>query len=337
MTSLHDSLTVIDGLIISNWSREVFEAMHAGGVTAANCTCCVWENFHHTMMNIAQWKRWFVEHGDIIMQVRTGADIRRAKQEGKVGILLGWQNTAGIEDRIDTLALFKDLGIGVVQLTYNTQNLVGSGCWEGTDGGLSGFGREVVMEMNRLGMLVDLSHVGPNTSRDAVLVSQRPCTYSHVAPRGLFDHPRNKTDAELRFVVERGGFVGLATYPPFLSTGAETTLEDCVALFEYMLNVCGESNVGIGTDFTQGQDEAFFDWLRHDKGYARRMVPSKGTAPTVEGFPSLAGYGELTRAMEKAGWPESRIRGVMGENWLLFLDKALEPTDAPLPDNWRGL
>ncbi|MBA4790926.1 MAG: membrane dipeptidase [Rhizobiales bacterium] len=336
MTTLHEDAIVIDGLIISNWSREVFEAMHAGGLTTANCTCCVWENFRDTLLNIAQWKRWFVEHGDIIMQVRTATDIRRAKELGKVGILLGWQNTTGIEDRIDTLALFKDLGVSVVQLTYNTQNLVGSGCWEENDGGLSGFGREVVAEMNRLGMLVDLSHVGPNTTRQAILASARPCTYSHVAPRGLFDHPRNKTDEELRFIVDRGGFVGLATYPPFLKTGADTTLEDCVALFDYMVNICGEANVGIGTDFTQNQDEAFFDWLRHDKGYARRMVPSKGTAPTVKGFGSLAGYGGLTRALQAAGWSEARIRGVMGENWLRFLGEALEPSGAPLPGDWRA-
>ncbi|MDP6706382.1 MAG: membrane dipeptidase, partial [Alphaproteobacteria bacterium] len=128
--SLHESAILIDGLIISNWSREVFEDMAKGGVTAANCTCCVWEGFRDTMSNIARWKQWFDEHDDLLLQVHAADDIRRAKAEGKVGIILGWQNTTGIEDRIEYLALFHALGVRVMQLTYNTQNLVGTGCWE---------------------------------------------------------------------------------------------------------------------------------------------------------------------------------------------------------------
>lgn len=321
--TLHKSAIVIDGLVVSRWSREVFEDMRRGGLTAANCTCSIWEGMRDTMINIARFKQAFVDHGDIIMQVRSAADIRRAKELGKVGILLGWQNTTGLEDRVDLLPLYKELGISVIQLTYNTQNLVGSGCWEDRDGGLSGFGREVIDAMNRLGILVDLSHVGSKTSSEAIAYSKRPCAYSHVAAAGLFANPRNKTDAQLREIVERGGFVGVATYPPFMKSGADTTFEDCVELFEYMLGVCGEANVGIGTDFTQGQDEAFFDWLRQDKGYARRVNPGRGKAPFVKGMETLAGYPRLTAAMERRGWSERRIRGVLGENWLRFLGEAI--------------
>ncbi|MGH8428908.1 MAG: membrane dipeptidase, partial [Solimonas sp.] len=249
---------------------------------------------------------------------------RKAKEDGKVGIILGWQNACGIEDRLDLLPLYKELGVSVIQLTYNTQNLVGSGCWEEHDGGLSGFGREVVDSMNRLGILVDLSHVGPRTSSDAIAYSKRPCAYTHVAPRGAFDHPRNKSDAQLREIVDRGGFVGVATYPPFMKTGADTTLDDCVDLFEYMIGVCGEENVGIGTDFTQGHDDAYFDWLRQDKGYARRANPGRGKAPTVKGMETLADYGRLTEAMERRGWKESRTRRVLGENWLRFLAETID-------------
>lgn len=324
MTStLHQSAYVIDGLVVSQWSREVFEAMHRGGLTTANCTCSIWEGLRDTMINMARWKQAFVDHGDLIMQVRNTADIRRAKELGKVGILLGWQNTSGIEDRLDLLPLYKDMGLGVVQLTYNTQNLVGSGCWEQADGGLSGFGREVIDAMNRLGILVDLSHVGIKTSSDAIAYSKKPCSYTHVAPRGAFDHPRNKTDEQLREIVNKGGFVGVATYPPFMKTGAATTLDDCVELFEYMIQVCGEANVGIGTDFTQGHGDDFFDWLRQDKGYARRANPGRGRAPAVNGMETLADYGNLTRAMERRGWTESRIRAVLGENWLRFLGEVI--------------
>ncbi|MEI6113277.1 MAG: dipeptidase [Burkholderiales bacterium] len=320
---LHKSAIVIDGLVVSRWSREVFEDMHRGGLTAANCTCSVWEGLRDTMINIGRWKRAFVEHADLIMQVRSAADIRRAKALGKVGIILGWQNTSGIEDRLDLLEIYKDAGVSVIQLTYNTQNLVGSGCWEDRDSGLSGFGREVIDEMNRLGMLIDLSHVGPRTSSEAIAYSKRPCAYTHVAPRGAFDNARNKTDEQLREIIDRGGFVGVATYPPFMKTGANTTLDDCVELFEYMINVCGEGNVGIGTDSTQGHGDDFFDWLRQDKGYARRANPGRGRAPFVKGMETLADYPRLTEAMIRRGWPESRIRAVLGENWLRFLGDSI--------------
>jgi len=151
--------------------------------------------------------------------VRTTADIRRAKEEGKTGIILGFQNTAAVEDQVGYIQLFKELGVGIVQITYNTQNLVGAGCYEPRDSGLSGFGHEVVAEMNRVGILCDLSHVGAVTSRDVILASKRPTAYTHVLPAALKPHPRNKSDEEIRFIVEHGGLVGVTMFPPFLAKG----------------------------------------------------------------------------------------------------------------------
>ncbi len=319
-SNLHRDAIVIDGLVVSRWSRAVFEEMHRGGLTAANCTCCVWEGFRGTMDNIAQWKGWFDEYDDILLQVHTSDDIHRAKAEGKVGIILGWQNTSGIEDQLAHLKSFKDLGVGVMQLTYNTQNFVGSGCFESHDGGLSDFGREVVDEMNRLGILVDLSHVGPKTSEDAIRHSKKPIAYTHCCPAALRDHPRNKSDEQLRFVADHGGFVGFATFPPFLPKDAETTLDDCAEAMDYVVNLIGEDNVGIGTDFTQDQSADWFDWLRRDKGYARWLMEGRGTtAPMPENFRGLDEYPNLTAAFERRGWGEERIRKLLGENWLRVL------------------
>ena len=320
-STLHDELTVIDGLEICNWSRSVFEDMRAGGLTAVNCTCAAWEGYEKTMANIAQWKRWFREHDDILLQVHSVADIDRAKREGRTGIYLGWQNTWPIEDRIERLELFYALGVRVAQLTYNTQNLVGSGCWEGHDGGLSDYGRDVVDQMNELGMLVDLSHVGPNTTADAVAHSKAPVAYTHCAPAGLLDHPRNKTDEQLLAIVAKGGFVGYATYPPFMREGASATVEHCVDTLEYLINLIGEENVGIGTDFTQEQDGEFFDWLSSDKGDGRRLIPRRPGGVTVmpEGLRTIGEFPNLTRSMEARGWPRQRIERVMGQNWRRFL------------------
>ncbi|MEM7253707.1 MAG: membrane dipeptidase [Pseudomonadota bacterium] len=322
--ALHADAIVIDGLEICNWNRSVFEDMRRGGLTAVNCTCVVWQGFRDAMDSVATWKRWFKENADILLQVHTAEDIRRAKRENKTGIYLGWQNTYGIEDKLDYLQLFKDLGVGCMQLTYNTRNLVGSGCWETRDDGLSDFGHEVVEAMNASRILVDLSHVGPKTSSDAIAHSKQPVAYTHCAPAGLFEHPRNKTDAQLREIIDREGFVGFATYPPFMAQGADTTVEHCVDTFEYLINIVGEDSIGIGTDFTQEQDAAFFDYLSLDKGYARRVVPKRpGAGVTImpEGLRRIGDFGNLTRAMVARGWPETRIRKVMGENWLAFLER----------------
>jgi membrane dipeptidase len=315
---LHRELTVVDGLVVANFGRAIFEDMRRGGLTAANCTCSIWEGFRATMDNVARWKGWLREHGDLIMQVRTSADIARAKREGKTGIILGWQNLTGIEDQIGYLQLFKELGVGIMQIAYNTQNLVGTGCYESRDGGLSDFGHEVIAEMNRVGILCDLSHVGAKTSEDVIKASKKPVAYTHCLPGALKAHPRNKSDEQLRFIVERGGFVGVTMFPPFLRRGTESTVDDYVEAIEYVIKLCGEDQVGFGTDFTQGYDRKFFDWITHDKGYARKLTEF-GDIVNPAGIREIKDYPNLTAAMQKRGWKEPRIRKVMGENWVRLL------------------
>ncbi|OYX74371.1 MAG: peptidase M19 [Rhizobiales bacterium 32-66-11] len=318
MSQLHDSLVVIDGLIISDFGRPVFEDMRKGGLTAANCTCCVWENFTETMRNIAKWKQSFRANADLITQVYSTDDIVRAKAENKTGIILGWQNTSGIEDHIEYLELFHELGIRIIQMTYNTQNWVGSGCYESTDSGLSDFGHDVVAEMNRLGILCDLSHVGPKTSEDVILASKQRVAYSHCLPSGLKEHKRNKSDAQLRFIADKGGFIGVTMFPPFLKKGPEASVGDYVEAMEYIINIAGEDIVGVGTDFTQGYGKPFFDWITHDKGFGRKLTDF-GAVINPEGFREIGDFPNLTAAMEQRGWSTARIEKVMGGNWLQLL------------------
>jgi membrane dipeptidase len=315
MSRLHDDLIVIDGLIISKWSRSVFEDMRLGGLTAANCTCSVWEGFQGTMDNIIGWKRMLRDNADIITQVHRASDIRAAKEAGKVGIILGFQNTDAFEGEVGYVELFRDIGVGIAQMTYNTQNMVGTGCYESRDCGLSDFGREIVAEMNRVGMMCDLSHVGPQTSHDVILASKKPVTYSHCLPSGLKAHPRNKSDEELRLIADRGGFVGVTMFPPFLAQGGNAVIDDYVAAIEYVINIVGEDSTGIGTDFTQDQDKGFFDYLCLDKGRGRRLVTFTELV-NPKGLQKIGEFPNLTEALERAKWPESRIRKVLGENWL---------------------
>lgn len=317
--TLHQDALVIDGLIIAKWSREVFDDMRRGGLSAANCTVSVWEGFQDTVGNIAEMKKQIRDYSDILTLVRTTEDVRRAKAEGKTGIILGFQNAHAFEDNLGYIEAFADMGVRVVQLCYNTQNLVGTGCYE-RDGGLSGFGREVIAEMNRVGIMVDLSHVGGNTSREAILESKKPVCYSHCLPSGLKEHPRNKSDEELRFIADHGGFIGVTMFPPFLKRGIEATVDDYVEAMDYIINLVGEDCVGYGTDFTQGYDKGFFDWITHDKGRHRRLT-NFGTILNPEGIRTIGETPNLTAAMEKAGWSEGKIRKVLGENWLrVFAD-----------------
>lgn len=312
--SLHSQCLVIDGLIISKWERAVFEDMRAAGLAAANCTVSVWEGFKDTVANIAQMKQLIRANADLLTLVRTGADIEAAQRGGKTGIVLGFQNAQAFEDHLGTIEAFWDMGVRVVQLCYNTQNLIGTGCYE-RDSGLSGYGREVIAEMNRVGIMIDLSHVGARTSEEAILESRQPVCYSHCLPAGLKEHPRNKSDEQMRFIASHGGFIGVTMFPPFLKRGIEATVDDYVEAIGYVVNLAGEDCVGFGTDFTQGYGQPFFDWITHDKGRHRRLTDF-GTVLNPQGIRTIGELPNLTAAMESAGWRASLIEKILGRNWL---------------------
>ncbi len=321
-TELHQQSVVIDGLIIAKWNRELFEDMHKGGISAANCTVSVWDDFQSTVDNIVEMNQLIEDNSDLVMKVHATDDIHKAREAGKTGIIMGFQNAHAFEDQLGYVQIFKDLGVGVVQLCYNTQNLIGTGCYE-RDGGLSGFGREIVAEMNRVGIMCDLSHVGSKTSEEVILASSKPVCYSHCLPSGLKQHPRNKSDDELRFIAGHGGFVGVTMFTPFLKKGPEATIDDYVEAIAYIVDIVGEDQVGIGTDFTQGQDKAFFDYLTHDKGYARELTQF-GKIVNPEGIRTVGEFPNLTEALLRNGFSERLTQKIMGENWMRILNEVWE-------------
>jgi len=256
----------------------------------------------------------FIVIHDIISQVNTVDYIQKAKDIGIIRIILGWHITDSSETKLVFLRLFRDLGVRVMQLTYNTQNLVGSGCWESEDRGLSDYGRDVIDMMNELGITIDLSHVGEQTARDAIEHSSKPVSFTHVAPRGLHNNPRNKSDALLKFGADNGAFIGASTYPPFLPSGNDTTVADCVHAFDYMIDLVGEDTVGIGTDFTEGHGEDFFSWLRSDKGYGSALTNGfPGLPPNPIGFDGPAEYPTFIAALVDAGLPDNKLPKLIRE------------------------
>ena len=314
---LHNDSIVIDGLICAKWERALFEDMAKGGLTAANCTVSFWENFEGTVRNIVEMNELIEASSDLLLKVRTTEDIHRAKREGKTGVMMGFQNANAYEDQIGYVKVFKDLGVGIVQMCYNTQNLVGTGCYE-RDGGLSGFGREIVAEMNKHGVLCDLSHVGPNTAKEVIDESKQRVAYSHCLPNGLKEHPRNRSDEELKYIADKGGFVGVTMFTPFLRAGVNATIDDYVEAIKYIYNIVGEDAIGIGTDFTQGHGHDFFEYLTHDKGYARRLTRF-GEIINPKGIRTVGEFPNLTEALLRNGFSETQVRKIMGENWVTLL------------------
>jgi membrane dipeptidase len=321
-SALHESAVVIDALHTCNWSREIFEELRAGGYTAVNAANVLWENFRAGIDEVANWQRRFAENADLIRPVRRLSDIAAAKTEGRTGIIMGWQNTSPIEDRLDYLEIFKTLGVGIMQLTYNTQNYSGAGYLEAVDSGLTGFGREVVDEMARLGILCDLSHVGDKTTADTIAYSKKPVALTHVLPRALRDVKRNKPDELFKACAEKGGVIGTSMFAPGLAAGNDATVNDVLDAMEHVIGLVGEDHVGIGTDYSQGHARPgpWLLWANRDKGTARTLTEFgsvKISKPA--GVDRVRKLPNLTAAMLARGWEEATIRKILGGNWLRLL------------------
>ena len=318
----YDEAIVIDGLNVSNWnSPAVYDSLSSGGVTAINATIAIWEDFPETLDHIAEWLGRFRELSDKLLQVKSVDDIRLAKQSGKVGVILGWQNASPIGNRLDRLELFYALGVRIIQLTYNERNLLGNGCYERTDEGLSHFGVEAVREMNRLGILIDLSHVGESTMRDAIQASAQPVACTHANARTHFDHVRNKSDDVLRQIADKGGVIGANGFPLFLPAGFESTVDDFVDVIEDLINRVGINHVGIGTDYTQDQPPEFFEWLFMLQGTKPRDTykPLPDPLRHPRNMETPGKLPNLATTLLRRGHSEDGIGKILGGNWLRLL------------------
>ena len=203
---------LIDGLQCGHFTREIFAELRKADVGAVTVTCGFWEGTVESLDSIARWRDLVAANKDLVAIATTVAEIEAVTASGRTAIILGFQNSNLLEGRIRFVEFFAELGVRAIQLTYNNQNELGGSCYEDEDSGLSRTGKEIVREMNRTGILVDLSHVGNRTTRDAILWSEKPVAVTHANPDSLFAHKRNKTDDVLKALAERGGVLGCATY-----------------------------------------------------------------------------------------------------------------------------
>lgn len=309
---------IIDGCNPSNWDDvNVYPTLLKGGVTAVNATIAFWEGYSATADRCAAWIERARHMHDQVLLVENVSDIEVARRTGRVGIILGWQNLSPIENDVRRLDLFHALGVRIMQLTYNIRNLVGNGCFERSDDGLSLFGVEVVRRMNELGVLIDLSHVGDRSSREAIDLSEKPVAFTHVNIREDVDSPRNKPADLLRAAAERGGVIGVNAFPQFLSRGYESDLDDYLDAIERVVELVGVDSTALASDFCQGWTMDDWRYLRALHGTFDRGVPSVPRPdPAIKGMSTAADFPVVSVGLRNRGFSEDEALNICGRNWL---------------------
>jgi membrane dipeptidase len=315
--------------LVPELTPRVLAEAHASGLTAVNITLGYVSGpddpFEASVRDIAATDALVRSHAGDVMKILTAADIRRAKAEHKIGLIYGFQNGAMMGKDATRVDIFADLGVRVFQLTYNPANQLGDGSMAKENRGVTPFGREVVARLNACRVMVDLSHSGEQTCLEAARVSTAPISINHTGCRAVTDLPRNKTDAELRLVAEKGGFVGIY-FMPFLNASGHAHADDVVAHIDHAVQVCGEDHVGIGTDgsVTQIDDlQAYQAELAKEIAQRRAAgISAAGERPDTYPFVvDLRGpqqFHRLTQLLAQKGYSSGRIEKILGLNFLRY-------------------
>ena len=324
-TEKSDDSIIIDALNTSNWESEnVFESLQAGKITAINATTVFWEGFQETVNRMMKWKQRFNKYSDKIVPALNVKDIYNAKSQNKTGIIIGWQNASPIENNLNRLHLFYDLGVRIIQITYNERNLLGNGCYEKNDEGLSNFGLDAIKIMNEVGILIDLSHVGDKTTNETIEKSNAPVAITHANSRKLFNHPRNKPDDTLKLLKERDGVIGANGFPTLLRKDYESTIEDYVDAIEDLIEKVGIDHVGIGSDFCQDQPYSFWEYLFSQQGTLFKGIPTmtiKDPHHHPDGIEDPSQMPNIAMHLSDRGYSQTDVSKITGGNWIRLFEK----------------
>ena len=330
---MSEDRVIIDGLQYCKWSPKIFRQLHDGGVTAVHVTICYWEDFRETVANISQWNRWFEEHADLIVPGRSADDVRRAKAEGKTAIIFGFQNCSPIEDDIGLVPILHDLGARFMQLSYNNQSLLATGCYEAEDPGITRMGRQVIREMNRVGLVVDMSHSAERSTLEAMEISERPIAITHANPHAWMPALRNKSDTVLKALGESAGMLGLSLYPHHLRGKSDCTLEDFCAMVERTVELMGIERVGIGSDLCQDHGDEVVEWMRNgrwtrDLDYGEGSKDAAAWPAPVPWFSNNLNFRGIAEGLKQRGFADDAVDRIMGLNWLDFFERSFGPRDS---------
>ena len=315
----------IDGLQYSNWSEKIFRQLREGGVDAVHVTIAYHENLRETILNIEQWNRWFERFPELILHGHSGADVRRARESGRTAIFFGFQNPSPIEDDIGLVEIVHTLGACFMQLTYNNQSLLASGCYEAVDSGITRMGRQVIKEMNRVGLVIDMSHSAERSTLEAIDLSARPIAITHANPHAWAPALRNKTDTVIKALAARGGMFGFSLYPHHLKDKSDCTLQSFCEMVARLTDLVGVDHLGIGSDLCQDQPDSVVEWMRMGR-YTKEIDYGEGSSANP-GFPPMPAWFQDSRDFETiedglsaVGFNAPDVAKLMGENWLRFFD-----------------
>jgi len=318
---------VIDCLQYANWSPKVFKQMREGNVDCVHVTIAYHENFRETVLNLEKWNTYFSKYSDLIVQAFNAEDIVKTKREKKTSIIFGFQNPSPIEDDIGLIEIWQKLGIKFMQLTYNNQSLLASGCYETNDAGISRMGKEVIKEMNRVGMVIDMSHSSERSTLEAIEHSSKPISITHANPS--FWHPakRNKSNTILKCLSESGGMLGLSLYPHHLKNGSMCELNDFCDMIVRTVDLIGIKNIGIGSDLCQDQPDTIVEWMRNgrwtkDTDFGEGSIENPGFPKQPNWFKDNRDFNNISKGLKKVGLSSENIKDIMGRNWLNFFKKS---------------
>ena len=316
----------VDNLQYCNWSREIFEINNQAKLDAVHATICYHEDFDELQENIENWNIFFQKNSDLIFQGKKSQDIKKAKSENKTAIFYGLQNCSPIEDNIHYVEVLKNSGVLFMQLTYNNQSLLATGCYESRDSGITRMGREVIKEMNRVGMIVDMSHSAELSTLEAIEISQRPIVISHANP--LFWHKglRNKSDNVLKALNDSGGMIGFSLYPHHLKDSTNCTLESFCEMIAETTKRISVKQIGIGSDLCIRHPDSIVDWMRNGtwtktKDFGEGSVNNAGFPPQPSWFEDARGFDNLEQGLLKVGFSEEETHDILGNNWYNFYRK----------------
>jgi len=320
----------IDCLQYAKWSETVFRQMRAGGMDAVHVTIAYHETFRETVANMERWNRWFERYPDLIVPGLSGADIRSAKESGRTAIVFGFQNCSPIEDDIGLVEILHRLGARFMQLSYNNQSLLATGCYEAEDPGITRMGREVIAEMNRVGLVIDMSHSAERSTLEAMEISSRPIAITHANPAFWEPAKRNKSDRVLKALAESGGMLGFSLYPHHLKGKGACTLEAFCAMVARTAEAMGAAHLGLGSDLCQDQPDWIVEWMRSGR-WTKGVDYGEGSA-AAPGFPEMPAWFQDNRdftaveaGLKNVGFSDDEVAGIMGDNWLRFFDASFGP------------
>ena len=292
----------IDNLQYCNWSREIFKINREAGLDAVHVTIVYHEDYNELQTVIKSWNNHFEKNSDLIFLGKDYKDIEKAKNQNKTAIFFGFQNCSPIEDDISLIEKVHQQNCRFMQLTYNNQSLLATGCYEKIDSGVTNFGREVIKEMNRVG----------------IEISEKPIAITHANPLFWYSAKRNKSNDLLKALSNSDGMLGLSLYPHHLKGGTNCTLESFCEMTAKTAEIMGVKNIGIGTDLCLNQPDSVVEWMRNGtwtkaKNYGEGSKGKPGFPNQPDWFLDARGFKNL-----EIGFNKDEVNGILGNNWYNF-------------------